>query len=152
MYVCMYSFVCCGVPQGSVLGPLLFLLYINDISSCSSVLKFHLFADDTNLFYCYKSLLTLEKIINDELVKITDWLSANKLLLNVRKSHFVLFHPPEKKVAPSFTLSIVSICQIPRNLYLYWWTLKLERTYKYYIKKSFKNIRNNIKNKILCFP
>ena len=103
-----YSFVCCGVPQGSVLGPLLFLLYINDISSCSSVLKFHLFVDDPNLFYCHKSLLTLEKVINDELVKITDWLSANKLLLNVRKSHFVLFHPPQKKVAPSFTLSIGS--------------------------------------------
>ena len=52
--------VSCGVPQGSVLGPLLFLVDINDFSNCSEILDFHLFADDANLFYKYKNLKVLE--------------------------------------------------------------------------------------------
>ena len=100
-----YCTVSCGVPQGSVLGPLLFLLYNNDITFCSTLLKFHLFADDSNLFYSNKSLSTLEKKVNDELLLIADWLSANKLSLNVKKSH-VLFHPPQKKVSSNITLAI----------------------------------------------
>ena len=58
--------ISCGVPQGSVLGPLLFLLYINDIQNSTRILDFHLFADDSNLFYANKSLLTLvQKLINN---------------------------------------------------------------------------------------
>jgi hypothetical protein len=56
--------ISCGVPQGSVLGPLLFLLYINAIQNSTRILDFHLFADDSNLFYANKSLLTLETIVN----------------------------------------------------------------------------------------
>ena len=68
-----------GVPQGSVLGPLLFLLYINDINKCSKVLKFHLFADDTNVSYSNRNVKDLERVLNNEQTKLKDWFIANKL-------------------------------------------------------------------------
>ena len=81
----------CGVPQGSVLGPLLFLIYINDIINSSSILKFFLFADDTTLFYSAKTSSFLEKQLNDELKKVNKWLISNKLSLNAGKSCFLNF-------------------------------------------------------------
>ena len=90
--------ISCGIPQGSVLGPVLFLLYINDFNQSSDLFDFHLFADDANLFYRHKSLSILESDINNELVNINTWLCANKLSLNIKKSNFVLFHPPQRKI------------------------------------------------------
>ena len=87
----------CGVPQGSVLGPLLFLIYINDVCNCSKILDFFLFADDTNLLYANKNLTDLEFILNEGLYKVAEWLVANKLTLNLKKSHFVIFRPFQKK-------------------------------------------------------
>ena len=87
-----------GVPQGSVLGPLLFLIYINDIYNSSEKLYFYLFADDTNLLYADKDLRSLESVINIELQKVCDWLNANKLTINAKKSNFVIFRPSQKKL------------------------------------------------------
>ena len=71
--------IVCGVPERSVLGPLLFLIYVNDIYRCSKIFDFYLFADDTNLLYSDKDLKDLETVVNEELIKVGDWLDANKL-------------------------------------------------------------------------
>ena len=88
--------IACGVPQGSILGPILFLLYINDIKNASKTLKFLLFADDTSTLLISKSIQELENVYNKELSHVIDWLNANKLTLNVEKSNLVLFRKTKK--------------------------------------------------------
>ena len=79
--------ISCGVPQGSILGPLLFLLYINDLPLCTKIPHFILFADDTNIIFSHENPLTLELIINKELNHISNWFKLNKLSLNIKKTN-----------------------------------------------------------------
>ena len=89
-----------------MLGPLLFLIYINDLPNCSDIIEFFLFADDTHLFYDSDSNGNLEKVFNKELKKLSTWLIVNRLSLNLTKTNFVIFHSLNKNVSKNITLKI----------------------------------------------
>ena len=74
------------------------LVYVNDIHRCSNKLRFYLFEDDTNILYADKTLKDLETIVNNDLQNLYDWLTANKLTVNLNKSNFVIFRPYEKRL------------------------------------------------------
>ena len=88
----------CGIPQGSVLGPLLFLLHINDLNQAIKCCKVHLFADDNNLLCLSNSIKKLNKLVNADLKHLANWLNANKVSHNVKKTEMVIFKSKQKKL------------------------------------------------------
>ena len=81
----------------SILGPLLFLIYVNDLPNVSKILNLILFADDTNIFHSHKNIHTLYSTVNQELKKIEEWFKCNKLSLNTKKTKYTLFHKTSRR-------------------------------------------------------
>jgi len=82
--------IICGVPQGSILGPLLFILYVNDVTNTSNVLDFIMFADDTTILYSHENIESKINLINKELEEVSNWFKANKLSVNASKTNYMI--------------------------------------------------------------
>ena len=96
-----------GVPQGSVLGPLLFLIYINDLNQALTHSIIHHFADDTNILVSCSSIKALQKKINIDLKLLCKWLKANKISLNTGKTELIIFRDPRKKLISNLKLRLM---------------------------------------------
>ena len=139
-YSCYLS-VTCGVPQGSVLGPLLFLIYINDLPLSSSKLAFYLFADDTNIYCESESPDQLQSLVNRELKKVKMWLEVNKLPLNIDKTNFIIFKSPQHPLPETVSIKIGKF-PIKRTCYVKFLGVLLDEnlSWKYHLTELSKKL------------
>ena len=133
--------VTCGVPQGSVLGPLLFLIYINDLPNVTKKLQFYLFADDTNIYCQSNTLESLVKTVNCELKLLKKWLDTNKLSLNIDKTNYIIFHSKSNKL-PSEPLIKIGKQHIKRVKFVKFLGLLLDENleWKYHLNELSKKL------------
>ena len=131
-----------GVPQGSCLGPLLFLIYCNDLPLNLDFCKSILFADDTTLYKSHENLVYLKWCLQEELNNIMDWFKANKLTLNLNKSTCMLFG--DKKVE-SFSIEVddVKLTTVSSTKFLGVW-IDNKLSWNFHVKKLLLKIKRNV--------
>ena len=110
----------CGVPQGSILGPLLFIVYINDLNNTLSSAFTTMYADDTNIFLSGNNITHMTDILNTEMQSLSSWLQCNRLSLNVDKTHVMVFslNPVTRKLKPSIEINGSRISTINSTTFL----------------------------------
>ena len=109
--------ITCGVPQGSILGPLLFLFYVNDLpQNCNFTVR--LFADDACLLYNGKDPLELQNSVNNELVNVSQWMFKNKLTINYTKSNYIIFSPKKNNFKFNIHIDNNTLTRVAETTYL----------------------------------
>jgi len=132
-----------GVPQGSILGPLLFLLYINDMSKCTRNLQFVHFADDTTVFNSGSNIADVVNEMNAELTRIADWLKANRLSLNVGKTTYMIISDGEMLDVPAVRIGDRNIIRVTESKFL-GITIDEKLSFKHHVSGLSKSLSRSI--------
>ena len=105
-----------GVPQGTIFGPLLFLLYITDLPNCLSNCEHRMYADNTHLTYTSNNIHNIQTSLNEDLENVHNWLRANKLTLNMTKTEFMLIGSRQRlstvTVSPTLAINDFRVTQV----------------------------------------